>query len=108
MNNPTKSSSSSSDIDIEGDDLTNATNEIQIDLNNLAEIIQAASQFPTTDDIQKKASIDEDDDTSKQATQDYDLHEVCRRKKTFSQQIGFYYLPEKYLFYFNRNRILTK
>ena len=73
---PTKSSSSSS-----SDDLTNAANEIQIDLNNLAEIIQAASQISTTDEIQKKVSIDEEDDTSRQATQDYDLHEVRRRKK---------------------------
>jgi hypothetical protein len=49
-------------------------------LNNLAAIIQGASMI---DDRQKKQHLDEDDDTSKQATQNYDLNdnenEVCRK-----------------------------
>lgn len=71
------------------EDLTNAANEIQNDLNNLAAIIQDASQIPTEiDNTQKKHHLDEDDDTSKQATQNYDLNdneqEVCA---DFSHQI---------------------
>lgn len=54
----------SSNFEIDHDNLTNAAHEIENDLNNLAAIIQEASQIPT-----------EDDDTSKQATQNYDLHD---------------------------------
>jgi hypothetical protein len=72
--------------------LRKAADEIQNDLNNLTALIREASQTSTdqNDDensehlnhhIQKKPTFDEDDDTSKQATQDYDLHdneqEVC-------------------------------
>jgi len=76
-------------------DLKQAEREIQNDLNNLAAIIQAATQITTSqnddendddDDneshrVPKKSTIDEDDDTSRQATQNYDLldneQEVC-------------------------------
>jgi hypothetical protein len=55
-------------------------------LNNLAPIIHEASQISVdkneeensrhlNNDIHKKHTFDEDDDTSKQATQDYDLHD---------------------------------
>ncbi len=50
------------------------------DLNNLATIIQEASQNPNKEHdndkyTQKKHSLEEDDDTSKQATQNYDLND---------------------------------
>ncbi len=41
-------------------------------MNNLAAIIQGASMI---DDRQKKQHLDEDDDTSKQVTQNYDLND---------------------------------
>lgn len=61
-----------------------AVNEIENDLNNLAAIIQQASQISaenkskndqenSDNDSRKKHMIDEDDDTSRQATQNYDL-----------------------------------
>ena len=73
--------------------LRHAADDIQNDLNNLAAIIQAAAQLSVLDDedeqsqpkepsverkinpIMKKSTFDEDDDTSKQATQNYDLHD---------------------------------
>ncbi|CAF3348584.1 unnamed protein product [Rotaria sp. Silwood1] len=63
--------------------LKNAANDIQDDLNNLAAIIQAASQLPVDNNdeenndnyLQKRHTFDEDDDTSKQATQNYDLND---------------------------------
>ena len=58
---------SSAHSSISNDDQKNSTNavqEIENDLQHLAEIIQEASQIPT-----------EDDDTSKQATQNYDLND---------------------------------
>lgn len=68
---------SSSNFDIDNDNLTDAANEIQNDLNNLAAILQEASQIPT-----------EDDDTSKQATQNYDLNDIDEEVGfTFSQKI---------------------
>ena len=75
--------------------LRRAADEIQNDLNNLAAVIQAATGISNIDDdddddesqskeqsverkvnpIMKKSTFDEDDDTSKQATQNYDLHD---------------------------------
>ena len=70
---------SSSDNQINQDDLTNAVNEIQIDLNQLAAIIQEAPQTSNgenlRDERQKKSPFEEDDDTSKQATQNYDFND---------------------------------
>ena len=79
------SSSSSSGVD---PPLNAAVDEIQNELNHLAAIIQEASQVSNEnvsiviEEKQKKSPrAEEDDDTSKQATQDYDLHtnekEVC-------------------------------
>ena len=61
-----------------------AVNEIENDLNNLAAIIQQASQISaenkskneqenSDNDPRKRHMLDEDDDTSRQATQNYDL-----------------------------------
>jgi len=68
--------------------LTQAADEIEADLNNFAAMIEQASQNSTKkkskDDeaserinrnLPKGHTFDEDDDTSKQATQDYDLHD---------------------------------
>lgn len=61
--------------------LLDAVQEIENDLNNLATIIQEAAndKNPSGEEdkftSQKKGTFDEEDDTSKQATQDYDLHE---------------------------------
>ena len=76
---------------------TEAANEIQNDLNNLAAMIQGVSLISTDDQDNeksaqnddgdddktepskvpgpKRATFDEDDDTSKQATQNYDLND---------------------------------
>ncbi|CAM4941753.1 unnamed protein product [Rotaria socialis] len=60
-------------------ELKNAADDIQNDLNNLAAVIQAASQLSMEEDnnnhLQKRHMFDEDDDTSKQATQNYDLND---------------------------------
>ncbi|CAF0753747.1 unnamed protein product [Rotaria sordida] len=62
--------------------LINAAQDIQNDLNNLAAVIQAASQISidnneeeSNNNLQKRHTFDEDDDTSKQATQNYDLND---------------------------------
>ena len=71
--------------------LSKAADEIQNDLNDLAAVIQQASQAFTEKNhheeeeeeseqsnkgLPKKPTFDEDDDTSKQATQNYDLHDT--------------------------------
>ncbi|CAF3905765.1 unnamed protein product [Rotaria magnacalcarata] len=60
-------------------ELKNAADDIQNDLNDLAAAIQAASQLSMEEDnnnhLQKRHTFDEDDDTSKQATQNYDLND---------------------------------
>jgi hypothetical protein len=65
------------------DELKNAANEIENDLNDLAAMIHEASKLsnekensePSNNNIPKRHTFDEDDDTSKQATQNYDLHD---------------------------------
>ncbi len=68
----------------EDDNSIDAVNDIQNDLNILASIIQQATDKNKEEEednghskntLQKKNTFDEEDDTSKQATQDYDLHE---------------------------------
>jgi len=74
----------SSNLEKDSENFTNSPNDILNDLNHLAEIIEQASLIPTEEndnekhiviDTQKKHSLEEDDDTSKQATQNYDLNE---------------------------------
>lgn len=72
-----------------GKSLAKAADEIENDLNELAAVIQQASKAFTEKnhhdeeesdqsdkDLHKKPTFDEDDDTSKQATQNYDLHDT--------------------------------
>ena len=67
----------------------NAVDNVQNDLNNLAAIIQEASNksldknVEENRDIQRKHTFDEEDDTSKQATQDYDLHDNEQEVRNF-------------------------
>jgi len=84
-------------------------------LNNLAAIIQDASQIPIEgnpiDNTHKKHHLDEDDDTSKQATQNYDLNdieqEVCM--DFFFTAYRFLLFTRKiFILFVNSNRILTK
>ena len=84
---------------------TEAANEIQNDLNNLAAMIQGVSLISTDDQdneksarddddddktepsrkpVPRRAMFDEDDDTSKQATQNYDLHDFEQEVRSFS------------------------
>lgn len=61
-------------------------NEIENELNNLGATIEQASAAKnhqeeeeseqSSKDLHKKPTFDEDDDTSKQATQNYDLHDT--------------------------------
>ena len=74
---------------------TIAANEIQNDLNNLAAMIDQISVDDEESQkieesygdgnhdfrLLKKSTFDEDDDTSKQATQNYDLNEIEREVK---------------------------
>ncbi|CAF3394926.1 unnamed protein product [Rotaria socialis] len=55
----------------------NANDDIQNELNHLAAIIEQATKPSTNvfDDKQKNYYLDEDDDTSKQATHNYDLND---------------------------------
>ena len=84
--------STSTDDDDNQEALSDAANEVQNDLNNIADVLLQASQMPTDvnriHDTQKTKSTEEDDDTSKQATQNYDLHDneqpVRRRFLVFS------------------------
>jgi hypothetical protein len=66
------------------DDLRKAADEIENDLNDLAAMIQGASKLSNAkeeensehsnnNNIPKRHTFDEDDDTSKQATQNYDV-----------------------------------
>ena len=57
-------------------------------MNNLAAIIQAAAQIQIDQSVEqkpnlttKKSTFDEDDDTSRQATQNYDLHDFDQEVK---------------------------
>ncbi|CAF0842617.1 unnamed protein product [Adineta steineri] len=64
----------------ENENFTNAVNDIQNDLKNLTSIINEVSTDKNKHEeedrsSQKKPTFDEEDDTSRQATQDYDLHE---------------------------------
>lgn len=83
---------------------TEAANEIQNDLNNLAAMIQGVSLISTDDQENEKSArdddddktepsripvprrpmFDEDDDTSRQATQNYDLHDFEQEVRSFS------------------------
>jgi hypothetical protein len=71
-------------VEKDSENFTDSANDILNDLNHLAEIIEQASSIPTEEnnneqhiviDKLKKHSLEEDDDTSKQATQNYDLNE---------------------------------
>ena len=101
------SASSSASVD---QPLNAAVEEIQNELHHLAAIIQEAS--PTSKEKEpiaveerpkKSPRAEEDDDTSKQATQDYDLHtnekEVCcsflspsRSAPPFEREILIFYV----------------
>ncbi len=83
---------------IEDKKFANAVDEIQNDLNNLATVIEQASQISNnkkedkSNEQQRKHIFDEDDDTSRQATQNYDLldNEQEVRKSTLSLSLSFF------------------
>ena len=70
-------------------DLMNAANDIQHEVDNLPAVVPVASQLSTdkneeeNNNTERRQVPDDDDDTSKQATQNYDLldfeQEVCKR-----------------------------
>ncbi len=70
-----------------------AVADIENDLNNLAGAINEASQISEeqTHELPKKPTFDEDDDTSKQATQNYDLHDNEQEVQYFSFAYIYYF-----------------
>lgn len=92
---------SSSNLEKDHEDLINAANDIQ---NDLAAMIQEVSQIPSEEylvNTEKKPSLEEDDDTSRQATQNYDLNDNEQEVSIdFSCHIVLFFSKKKIFIFF--------